>query len=55
MMIIVVHTSTKMPYSKLPIQRASSTWLTKAMTALTTRIDEGDQRDAARLAALVGA
>ena len=38
MMIIVVHTSTKMPYSKLPIQRASSTWLTKAMTALTTRM-----------------
>jgi hypothetical protein len=37
-MIIVVHTSTKMPYSKLPIQRASSTWLTKAMTALKTRM-----------------
>ena len=37
-MIIVVHTSTKMPYSKLPIQRASSTWLTKAMTALTMRM-----------------
>ena len=31
-MIIVVQTSTKMPYSKLPIQRARSTWLTKAMT-----------------------
>ena len=28
-----------MPYSKLPIQRASNTWLTKAMTALTTRIE----------------
>ena len=37
-MTIVVHTSTKMPYSKLPIQRASSTWLTKAMTALISRI-----------------
>ena len=37
-MIIVVHTSTKMPYSKLPIQRASSTWLMKAMTALKMRI-----------------
>ena len=36
-MTIVVHTSTKMPYSKLPIQRASSTWLTKAMTALISR------------------
>ncbi len=36
-MIIVVQTSTKMPYSKLPIQRAKSTWLTNAMTALTMR------------------
>ena len=35
---IVTQTSTKMPYSKLPIQRASSTWLTKAIAALTMRM-----------------
>ena len=43
-----------MPYSKQPIQRAISTWLTKAMTALMMRIEEGDQRHAAGFAALVG-
>ena len=53
-MTIVTQTSTKMPYSKPPIQRASSTWLTKAMTALTMRMAEGDQRHAAGFAALVG-
>ena len=37
-MTIVVQTSTRMPYSKEPIQRAISTWLTKAMTALMTRM-----------------
>ena len=39
-MIIVTQTSTKMPYSKLPIQRASSTWLTKATTALKMRMEK---------------
>ncbi|EHK57928.1 hypothetical protein MAXJ12_07397 [Mesorhizobium alhagi CCNWXJ12-2] len=37
---IVVQTRTKMPYSKLPIQRASRTWLTKAMAALTMRMEK---------------
>ena len=35
---IVTQTSTKMPYSKLPIQRARKTWLTKAMAAETMRM-----------------
>ena len=35
---IVTQTSTKMPYSKLPIQRARKTWLTKAIAALTMRM-----------------
>ena len=54
-MIIVVQTSTKMPYSKLPIQRARNTWLTKAMTALTTRIVKAisDMRLAAPRSSLV--
>ncbi len=37
-MIIVVHTSTKMPYSKPPIQRAIMIWLTSAIAALTMRM-----------------
>ena len=51
---IVTQTSTKMPYSKLPIQRASSTWLTKAIAGAEDADGEGDQRHAAGLAALVG-
>ena len=35
---IVTQTSTKMPYSKLPIQRARKTWLMKAIAALTMRM-----------------
>ena len=37
-MTIVTQTRTKMPYSNEPIQRAISTWLMKAMTALTMRM-----------------
>ena len=39
-MTIVTQTRTKMPYSNEPIQRAISTWLTKAMTALTMRMEK---------------
>ena len=35
---MVTQTSTKMPYSKLPIQRARKTWLMKAIAALTMRM-----------------
>ena len=37
-MTMVTQTSTKMPYSKLPIQRARNTWLMKAMAAETMRM-----------------
>ena len=39
-MTIVTQTSTKMPYSNEPIQRAIKTWLMKAMTALTMRMEK---------------
>ncbi len=39
-MTIVTQTSTKIPYSKLPIQRAIITWLMKAMAALTIRMEK---------------
>ena len=39
-MTIVTQTRTKMPYSNEPIQRAISTWLMKAMTALTMRMEK---------------
>ena len=53
-MTMVTQTSTKMPYSKLPIQRARNTWLMKAMAARNDADGEGDDRHAAGLAALVG-
>ncbi len=52
---MVTQTSTKMPYSKLPIQRARNTWLMKAIAGADDADGEGDQRHAAGLAALVGA
>jgi hypothetical protein len=47
---IVTQTSTKMPYSKLPIQRARKTWLTKRDRRADDADGEGDERHAAGLA-----